>query len=222
MKRLINYFVPDLYKKYFQLFKIFNELGYKQSYKKKRSVNKNSQPIPWFTYPAFQFIHQLDLREKTVFEWGSGYSSLYFAKKVKNITSIENNKEWYLRIKKLQYTNMNLLFTNEDNYVQSITKEKEKFDIIIIDGKFREECIKLAPNHLKNDGIIIVDNSDWYSNSLNILRVKGYIQVDFHGFGPLNHYTWTTSIFLSREYNFNSLNLRQPSTAVGGIVHKNR
>ena len=39
-------------------------------------VNENNEPIPWFTYPSIQYLDQLDLSEKTIFEWGSGNSSL--------------------------------------------------------------------------------------------------------------------------------------------------
>jgi hypothetical protein len=32
------------------------------------------------------------------------------------------------------------------------------------------------------------------------------IQVDFFGFGPINDYTWTTSIFFSRDFDFKPIN----------------
>jgi hypothetical protein len=46
--------------------------------------------------------------------------------------------------------------------------------------------------------MLILDNSDWYPNSVSFLQGElGWIQADFHGFGPINNYTWTTSVFLN-------------------------
>jgi len=43
------------------------------------------------------------------------------------------------------------------------------------------------------------------------------IEVDFHGFGPINAYTWTTSIFISRNFNFKPINKEQPNFSIAGI-----
>ena len=46
--------------------------------------------------------------------------------------------------------------------------------------------------------MLILDNSDRYPNKLKFLKEKlGWMQIDFHGFGPINSYTWTTSIFIN-------------------------
>jgi hypothetical protein len=46
--------------------------------------------------------------------------------------------------------------------------------------------------------MVIFDNSDWYPRSIGEIATRlGWAQVDFAGFGPINDYTWTTSIFLA-------------------------
>ena len=46
--------------------------------------------------------------------------------------------------------------------------------------------------------MLILDNSDWYPNSVAFLQENlRWIQIDFHGFGPIDNYTWTTSIFVN-------------------------
>ena len=48
--------------------------------------------------------------------------------------------------------------------------------------------------------MIIFDNSDWYPNTIDFLRENlDWIEVDFHGFSPINDYTLTTSIFINRN-----------------------
>ena len=44
----------------------------------------------------------------------------------------------------------------------------------------------------------VIDNSDRYPNAVRFLQEKlGWMQTDFHGYGPINDYTWTTSIFMN-------------------------
>jgi hypothetical protein len=46
--------------------------------------------------------------------------------------------------------------------------------------------------------MLIFDNSDWYPNTVRFLQEKlGWMQIDFHGYGPINNYTWTTSILMN-------------------------
>ena len=52
---------------------------------------KNGDPIPWITYPAFHFISDLQLKELAVTEVGSGASSFYFAKHCKSLTTFEDD-----------------------------------------------------------------------------------------------------------------------------------
>jgi hypothetical protein len=41
----------------------------------------------------------------------------------------------------------------------------------------------------------ILDNADWFPNTAKLIRTAGFVQVDFIGAGPVNSYTWCTSIF---------------------------
>jgi hypothetical protein len=51
--------------------------------------------------------------------------------------------------------------------------------------------------------MIILDNSDWFPETVDVLRsTLGWFELDFHGFGPINGYTWTTTIFINpKRYN---------------------
>lgn len=184
------------------------------------SVNKAGEPIPWYTYPAIEFLEQFNIKEKTVFEWGCGNSSLYFSKRVKNITSIEHDADWYQKVAAKLQPNQQLVHEPLEKYPGGIRNFTEKYDIIIVDGQRRFDCVKECQDFLKDDGMIILDNSDWFYVSAAYLKEKlGLIQVDFHGFGPINDYTWTTSIFFTRKFTFPVKNNRQPGNAMGGIIH---
>jgi hypothetical protein len=67
----------------------------------------------------------------------------------------------------------------------------------VIDGSHRFDCVKPAVSALRGGGAIILDNSDWASETVRLLRSAGLTQVDFIGPGAINPYVWATSAFLS-------------------------
>lgn len=198
---------------------IFNDYGYTLSLKKTVPLNSKEEALPWYTYPAIEYLLQFDLRNKIVFEWGCGNSSLFFASRAKEVISLEDNKDWFDKIKALKPENLTLIFAEGDEYVNKIRSQNKKFDIIVIDASQRIDCAIIALDYLALGGLIILDNSDWYKNSAKVIRENNMIQVDFHGFGPINNYTWTTSIFFSRDFNFEAKNNLQPAYAIGGLTH---
>lgn len=192
--------------------------GHYKSRQLKKSIDKDGKPIPWFTYPAIDYLKQLDLRDKVIFEWGSGNSSRYFSSLSKLVFSVEDNKEWFELISNFNIENHKIVYATGSEYVNAIGTFNLNYDVIVIDcylGELREECSKKAVNYLKEDGLIILDNSDRHPDIGEFFRNFGFIEVDMHGLGPINDYTWTTSFFFSRKFNFKPLNI-QPQVPIGG------
>lgn len=191
------------------------------------SVDKDKNPIPWYTYPAIEYLSQFDYKDMEVFEYGCGNSSLFWAKRVKGITSIEDNSEWYekwCRQEEFKQSNLNIkLRKDKTDYCTAIREDNKKYDVIVIDGKYRGLCAKEATNALKVGGIIILDDSDRvntskeYFEAIATLKAKDLIQVDFYGFCPMNNYPKTTSVFLSRDFNFKSKYKVQPINGIGNL-----
>lgn len=196
---------------------ILKEYGYWNSIKNKCITDKNGRYIPWFTYPAFEYINSLDLKNKTVFEWGSGHSTVYWSKKCKSVTSVEDNKEWYEKISRFlnRHKNVNLIFSQDkEEYLDSIKATKLSYDLIIIDGSYRIECLKKAAGLINDGGFIIFDNSDWYEKSINKIINNGWLKIDFNGFSPTNEYTSRTSILFCIK---SSLKQKIRYHTIGGI-----
>ncbi len=184
-------------------------------------VDANSQPCPWYTYPSIEYFNNIDFSEKSVFEYGSGFSSLYWSKRAKNVISVEHEKSWYDKIKESINPNQDILFFPDlDNYVESIKNIGKKFDVIIIDGMERLKCSQVISPYINRESpdgfMIILDNSEHYPEIAKFFREDlSLIEVDFHGFGPINDYTWTTSVFLSRNFNFKPVGKLQPVFPLG-------
>jgi len=68
-------------------------------------IDKNGNPIPWFTYPAIEYLNNLDLSDLKVFEYGSGFSTLYWSKRCKYVVSVEHDEEWFNLISEKIWTN---------------------------------------------------------------------------------------------------------------------
>ena len=195
------------------------EYGHLLSVQGSKPLNKTGDPIPWYTYPAFEYLNQLDFKDKDIFEYGAGNSSLFWANKARSVISIESDKEWYVSLKSEMDSNQKLILIEEENdYVNSIFKEHKKYDVIVIDGVYRLACAHAAVQCLAPGGLIILDNSDWFPNTTTTLREADLIQVDFTGLGPINYYTWTTSIFLERNFSLKSRSDLQPEHGIGSLV----
>ena len=132
--------------------------------------------IPWFSYAAIDFLESFLRPNMTVCEYGTGGSTVFFARRVKSVVSIESDPRWFARVnadlaaKSLRNASISLHpfdFKNtagfaDSSYLHAIPDEK--FDVIVVDGmeewdQVRPTCFANAENHIKAGGIIIVDDS---------------------------------------------------------------
>jgi len=189
-----------------RIMKIFAyDFGYLRSAFTYQSIDRDGNPIPWFSYSAIEYLDSLDLSKKDVFEFGTGNSTVYWAKNARSVAGIENNESWlsYVKNQTLKFKNVKLTFEkNKNQYANALSKLKRKFDIIIIDGENRQECVNIAIKQLKRGGLIILDNSDWYPKTCRSLHNIGFTEINFSGFGPINPYCTTTSFFILKSLDF--------------------
>ncbi len=172
-------------------------------------VDQNKMPLPWFTYASIHFITQkLENTAFRVFEYGSGNSTLWFASKVESLVSVEHDKAFFdhkvneiSALKNVEYECIPL----HEGYSDKILEFTNEFDIIVIDGRDRVECAKKCINALKENGIVIWDNSDRteYEEGYAHFRKNGFKKINFQGLGPINHTEWETSIFYRSNNCFN-------------------
>lgn len=196
--------------------------GYLRSVSSGRCVDANGAPIPWYTYPATEFLKQLDFSEKSVFEYGSGYSTLFWSSRASKVVSVEHSAEWFEIVAPKLPPNCTLVLeTDPAAYIRVIERTSERYDVVVVDGlvpnRTRAQCSVMAVRHLAPGGMIVLDNSDYLPGSTALLRMAGLIEVDMSGVGPCNEYAWTTSVFLTRDYAFRAIGDRQPHPPVGGL-----
>jgi hypothetical protein len=85
---------------------------------------------------------------KTVLEWGSGNSTIWFPKECPNVTrwlAIEHNGHYVKKIEdkvKKEVVEIKWIQDTEQGYIDGA--DGEKFDLIIVDGMFRDKCLEKA------------------------------------------------------------------------------
>ncbi len=85
---------------------------------------------------------------KRVLEWGSGNSTIWFPKECPNVErwlSIEHNGHYVNYLKdKVKKEVVELRWRQDDKEIYINAADGEKFDLIIVDGEYREECLAKA------------------------------------------------------------------------------
>jgi len=185
------------------------EIGWVNSFNNTTSINKNGEPLPWATYPFIDFIDKRLSSNMNIFEYGSGNSTIYYAKKVKNLITVEHDKEWHDKLICSIPVNITLLYRQleyKEKYVNSLIDIEKKYHLIIIDGRYRVDCIKQSIHSLTEDGVIILDDSEreQYKDGYEFLLINNFMVLDFWGISPGLFYKKCTSIFYKRN---NCLNI---------------
>ena len=176
----------------------FETSGWLRSIREAKPVDKEGNALPWLNYAAIDYIGSKINNNMVVMEWGCGFSTLWMAGRVKKISSVEDNHSWYSSIKNKLPINATVQYAEDkESYVNSILKTDEIFDVIIIDGSYREECASICVQRLKKDGFIIFDNTDEekFDQAVINLEVLGFNRIDFTGLIPSYAYKNCTSIF---------------------------
>ena len=196
--------------------------GHLQSVRSASAVDAAGRPIPWYTYPAIEFLAQLDLSGRTVFEYGAGNSTLFWGVRAARVVSVEDDERWSERLRGHLPPNCTVLQEADLRcYVNAIRRYPQGFDIIVVDGPARGhtrlKCARAAVEHLRPGGMIILDNSDWLPESARLLRDADLLQVDMSGFIPIGDHTQTTSFFFHRQSRFSTKGARQPLPGIGAV-----
>ena len=177
-----------------------SQIGWIESFRNQRPVNEKNEPIPWVTYSFIDFVTSRLNKHQTVLEFGSGYSTLFYCKHVKQVYAVEHDMEWYREILKTRPTNANITHVALDYggyYAAFASSLNLTFDIIIVDGRDRVNCLKQSVNCLSATGVMVLDDSERaeYLEGLNFLIERGFKKIDFWGIAPGIFFKKCTTLF---------------------------
>lgn len=184
-----------------------NNCGWGETKKTKKCIDGEGNPIPWYTYSSIFFLESRLYSSFNVFEFGCGYSTLWWANRVNHVTSVEHDLNWYNEVKTKMPSNATVMHKPKgQEYFDYIDSLGVKFDIIVIDGYASDRYKSTQPSlrNILKGGIVILDNSDadYAKSNYDGLLDAGFKAIDFTGLGPINNCFWCTSIFYQQDNIF--------------------
>ncbi len=176
------------------------EIGWFRAVKTQAPVNDQGEPIPWVTYSFIDFISERIGNDHTIFEFGAGNSTLYYAKRAAKVISVEHNKEWYQKILSTKPSNAEMILSElhkDGEYSRMPASLDIKFDIIIVDGRDRVNCCLHCLSALTDSGVVVLDDSERekYSDARVFFEKEGFRELSFSGISPGLFYRKATSVF---------------------------
>lgn len=186
-----------------KLLAALRRIGWRASVERGYAVDVAGNPLPWLSYAAIEWLDAMVRAHHTVFEYGCGQSTQWFAARCGRVVSVEHDLAWADRVRDTAPPSCEVRHRPIGNgYVEAIAEDATVYDIVVVDGRLRPEALALAPAHLRHDGLIVLDNADRpdYWDAIRSLQTLGFRRIDFAGPGPaLTNFT-TTSV-LSRDLN---------------------
>ena len=181
-----------------------NQVGYANSVALKRPCRKDGSYLPWMNYQVISFLEERLSNDLSLFEYGSGYSTLFYATLVKNVTAIEHHKGWYDIVETMKPDSVNLLYQPLDDgsaYCNAAAQDDNPYDVIIVDGRQRVRCAIKAKDSLTERGVLILDDSSRprYQEAIDKLVDSGFKKLDFIGLKPGSINAHQTTIFYRGE-----------------------
>jgi len=166
--------------------------------------------LPWFSYGAIDFLEKFLRPEMRVFEFGSGGSTIFFARRCANVKSVEDHPDWAARVRvrmaQLGLTNFAITecpfdFNNPAGFAESQYLEqvrRDSYDVIVVDGadndySIRPRCFGVAEDQVNPGGIIVVDDS-WRYRQLRETHRARRLEI-FETVGPARYGVTSTDIY---------------------------
>ncbi len=155
-------------------------------------------------YPVIRFLEERLNKEMAVFEYGSGFSTRFYAKRVAFVRSVEDNPKWFEIVTQQLPGNAEVILQAADDdgeYCRSINKFENHFQVVIVDGRDRINCFQQSLSCLTNDGVIILDDSarKKYASAIEVGKAAGFKVLHFEGMKPASTGLHRTTLFYRPE-----------------------
>jgi hypothetical protein len=143
---------------------------------------RHNRDKPWLTRGAIEFCEQHLTRQMRGLEFGSGRSTAWFARRLKQLTSIEYSRQWHQAVREQlhqqEVVNADCRHIELDHprheperasydplprYVQVIDEFADSsLDLIIIDGHYRTTCIRHVLSKVRSGGFLLIDDLGYW------------------------------------------------------------
>ncbi len=138
-------------------------------------------------------------------EFGSGFSTIWLAQRVKQLVSVDHDKAWYGIVNDAmeQFDIKNVDLICEPSlilYHKAVDKYNKTFDFVFIDGykSKRVECVNETYKKVRPNGILILDDSHKPYHSSIFKLLNDWERMDFKSPCKTGGYRYT-SIWIKKD-----------------------
>lgn len=169
------------------------EYGWRRSVREQAAVDAEGRPLPWLCYPAIDLLAARVTPELRVFEYGCGHSTLWWAARVQTLAAVEHDAAWHARMRARLPDSVALRhvpLVDGGEYCRAAVHAAGPggaWDIVVVDGRDRVNCMRESCSVLSPAGVMVVDNTDrpQYAEGLAWLQAKGFRRLPLRGLAPI-------------------------------------
>jgi hypothetical protein len=187
--------------------------------------NPLDDQVPWLPFKARRWLADHVGKETSVFEYGSGGSTLFLARRAGRVISVEHDATWYAHVSRalagMSVGNCEHMLREPepatgagavaagptsgrtefagftfDRYVRSIDDHPDgSLDVVIVDGRARLACVERALPKIRPGGHLVLDNAERPEYAPAFERLAAFPRLDLHGLAPYRTYHWQTTVW---------------------------
>lgn len=165
-----------------------------------KPVRKIEPPFkPLLCSKSIEFFDAIVSPDMTVFEFGSGASTLWLAQRARHVISVEHDEEWFREVKRaLREHALHAdvwLITDLEEYPRAILDLPAAMygpwinvfvpwiNVVFVDGfdRTRNECIAHSMGKITPGGWLVVDDSQWAKLRPGLRLLSDWKCTDFTG-----------------------------------------
>lgn len=182
------------------------------------------QDLPWWTYRAIDVVQGYlagRAGNARVFEYGSGASTVWLARRARSVVAVEHDGDWAERVEQLlgaeDLANVRIVVPDVPrtsspevgsaaptgrglefrHYVETLDREDGDFDLVAVDGRARSTCVRAATRRVGEDGLVLLDDAQRprYQPVIEELAASGWRVLRARGAAPCDPLPRETVLF---------------------------
>jgi hypothetical protein len=171
---------------------------------------------PWVTFEAARILERRLPRSARVFEYGSGGSTLFFARRGDRVVSVEHDRTWFEEVRsavaglpgvevvlaearpprnhaETAFASATKAFAGQTfiDYVTVVDRFPDhSFDLLVVDGRARPSAFFRGEPKVRVGGLVLLDDSErsGYQPAVAAARASGWLERG--GLGPKPFTPW--------------------------------
>jgi hypothetical protein len=170
---------------------------------------------PWITFEATRVLRRQMPADATVFEYGSGGSTLYLAGRASELVSVEHDPTWYAEVRAavegrpgvqvvlaeprpprdgeaiVASSSQDFVGLTFEDYVAVVERYPDHhFDLLVVDGRARPSAFFRGEPKVKVGGLILLDDSERERYGAVVAAARRAGWPEFGRFGPKPFTPW--------------------------------